>query len=158
MTALFAPGEKLDDTRRLLWLADVPYLEMAGRKNGAFHSVLAVFFHPRHEERTRRLISGLVKFSGGHSYTLLSADGKALRHQCAANRLHDAEYALQQESRSFAASVHAVFPGWQGEYAEWHGRERHGSMNRAMIRAHFAQLWDSCEDPVAAFESGIRND
>jgi len=31
-------------------------------------------------------------------------------------------------------------------------------MNRAMIRAHFAQLWDSCEDPVAAFESGIRND
>ena len=155
MAALFAPGEKLDDARRLLWLADVPYLEMAGRKNGAFHSVLAVFFHPRHEERTRRLIAGLVKFCGQHSCALLSADGKALRHQCAANRLQDAEYALPLEGRSFAAAVHAAFPGWQGEYAEWHGRERHGSMNRAMIRAHFAHLWDCHEDPVAAFENGI---
>ena len=155
MAALFAPGEKLDDARRLLWLADVPHLEMAGRKNGAFHSVLAVFFHPRHEERTRRLIAGLVKFCGQHSYALLSADGKALRHQCAANRLHDAEYALPQESRSFAAAVHAAFPGWQAESAEWHARERHGSMNRAMIRAHFAHLWDWHEDPVAAFENGL---
>ena len=155
MAALFAPVEKLDDARRLLWLADVPYLEMQGRKSGASFPLAAVFFHPRHEERTRRLIAGLVKFCGGHSYTLLSADGKALRHQCAANRLHDAEYALPLEGRSFAAAVHAAFPGWQGESAEWHGHEPHGSFNRAMIRAHFAHLWDWHEDPVAAFESGL---
>ncbi|WP_458401185.1 YqiA/YcfP family alpha/beta fold hydrolase [Mailhella sp.] len=158
MAALFAPGEKLDDARRLLWLADVPYLEMQGRKNGAPFPLAAVFFHPRHEERTRRLIAGLVKSCGRHSYALLSADGKALRHQCAANRLQDAEYALPLEGRSFAAAVHAAFPGWQADSSEWHARERHGSMNRAMIRAHFAQLWGSCEDPVAAFEGGIRND
>lgn len=155
MAALFSPGEKLDEARRLLWLADVPHLEMQGRRNGANAPLLAVFFHPRHEERTRRLIAGLVKFCGGHSYALVCADGKALRHQSAANHLQDAEYALPLEGREFAAAVRAAFPGWQAAPAEWHGHEPHGSMNRAMIRAHFAALWNSHEDPVAAFERGL---
>ena len=156
MAGLFAPGEKLDDVRRLLWLADVPYLEIQGRKNGVACPLIAVFFQPRHEERTRRLLVGLVKFCGRHSYVIIGADGKALRHQCAANRLQDADYAIPLEGRDFAAAVTAAHPGWQGESAEWHGHEPHGSFNRAMIRGHFAQLWDWHEDPVAAFESGLR--
>ena len=155
MAALLAPGEKLDDVRRLLWLADVPYLEMQGRKNGAACPLIAVFFHPRHEERTRRLIAGLVKLCGRHSYALIGADGTALRHQCAANRLQDADYAIPLAGHDFAAAVTAAHPDWTGESAEWHGHEPHGSLNRAMIRGHFAQLWDRHEDPVAAFESGL---
>ena len=54
-----------------------------------------------------------------------------------------------------AAAVTAALPDWTGESAEWHGHEPHGSFNRAMIRGHFAQLWDCHEDPVAAFESGL---
>ena len=155
MAGLFAPGEKLDDVRRLLWLADVPYLEMQGLKNGTDYPLIAVFFLPRHAERTRRLIAGLVKFCGRHSYVLIGADSKALRHQCAANRLQDADYAIPLEGCDFAAAVRAAFPGWQGESAEWHGYEPHGSFNRAMIRGHFVQLWDWHEDPVAAIESGL---
>ena len=155
MAGLFAPGEALDEARRLLWLADVPYLEMQGRRNGTACPLIAVFFLPRHEERTRRLIAGLVKLCGRHSYALIGADGKALRHQCAANRLQDADYAILLAGRDFAATVSAAYPGWQGESSEWHGHEPHGSFNRAMIRGHFAQLWDWHEDPVAAFENGL---
>ena len=155
MSGLFAPGEKLDDVRRLLWLADVPYLEMQGWKNGTDFPLIAVFFHPRHEERTRRLLAGLAKFCGRNSYALIQADSKALRRQCAANRLQDADYTIPLSGRDFAAAVTAAHPGWQGTSSEWHGHEPHGSFNRAMIRGHFAQLWDRHEDPVTAFESGI---
>lgn len=155
MAGFFATGEMMDDVRRLLWLADVPYLEMQGRRNGSAWPLIAVFFHPRHEERTRRLIAGLVKLCGRHSYVIIGADGKALRHQCAANRLQDADYAIPLAGRDFAATVSAAYPGWQGESSEWHGHEPHGSFNRAMIRGHFAQLWDWHEDPVAAFENGL---
>lgn len=153
MAGIFAPGEALETVRHYLWLGDASYLEMQGQKNGAAFPLTAVFFHPRHEERTRRLLTGLVKRCGSHRYVLLRADGKAARHQCAANRLQDSDYDIPlPEDRNFAAAIQAAFPGWKGESAQWHGHERHGSFFRAMMRARFAELLDEREDPVAAYE------
>lgn len=153
MAGFIAPGKKLDDVLHYLWLFDVSYLKMQGRKNGTEFPLVAIFLHPRHEERTRRLIAGLVKLCGRHSYALIGADGKALRHQCAANRLQDADYAIPLKHRDFAAAVTAAFPGWQGESSEWHGHKPHGSFMTALMRSHFTQRWNCYEDPIAESEN-----
>ena len=153
MAGFIAPGEKLDDARHYLWLFDVSYLELMGTKNGTSCPLIAVFFHPRHEKRYCRLLAGLVKLCGRHSYVLVGADGKALRHQCAANRLQDADYPILLESRDFATAVQAAFPGWYGERSEWHGHKPHGSFMTALMRSHFTQRWDCYEDPVAESEN-----
>ena len=157
MAGLFMPGKKLDETYHFLWLADVPYLELEGRKDGALCPLVAVFFQPRHKGRIQRLLAGLVKLCGRNAYILLQADGNGLRQQCAANRLQDAQYPITlPEARAFATVVQAVIPGWQGARAHWHGHALHGSLNRAMMRNHFATLWEQYEDPVAAFKAGGR--
>lgn len=153
MAGFIAPGEKLDDVLHYLWLFDVSYLKMQGQKNGTEFPLVAIFFHPRHEERTRRLIAGLMKLCARHSYVLVRADGTALRHQCAANHLLDADYAIPLENRDFATAVSTIHPGWYGERSEWHGHKPHGSFMTALMRSHFTQRWDCYEDPVAESEN-----
>lgn len=156
MAGIFAPGEKLDAVRHHLWLFDVQYLEMKGQKNGVEFPLVAVFFQPRHEERNRRLIAGLVKFCNRHSYVLLGADGKALRHQCATNHLQDADYPISlPEDLNFASAIQAAFPGWQAQTSKWHGHVPHGSFMTALMRGHFTQMWDCYEDPIAESERRV---
>lgn len=152
LAGLFDPGDALERVRRMLLLADVEYLEMEGEKDNAAHTVLAVFFHLRHEARMKRLLAGLVRLCGGKSYALIRADGQVLRHQLAAQRLMDAEYRLPQTGFSFTDALKSAFLGWRGTCVRWQGHQNHGSLMNAALRERFADLWDRNEDPVEAFE------
>lgn len=155
--AILACGEKHDEVRRLLYLADVPYLELQGSILKKPHPLLILFFHPRHEARMLRLAAGLVKHCGGHSFNLLKADGHALWHYYTGDGCWGMVHPRNLDARTLRSAMWAAFTGWKGEAAEWHGHEPHGSLNRAMMRIHFAQLWDQNEDPIAAFESKLSN-
>lgn len=151
MAGLVAVRDKLDEVRRLFWLADEPFLELSGEKDGRAYPLVMAFFHPCHEEKMRRLLAGLARLCGQASYVLLSADGRAVRHQIAANRLMDAEYLLPLYARTLTSVLEAGFSGWKGLSAEWNGHQRHGSFMQAMMRNQFASKWEQSEDPVAAW-------
>ena len=152
MAGLFEVGSALAEARRILWLADGEYLEVEGEKGDVPGTVIAVFFHPRHEARMKRLLAGITLLCGGKSYALIRADGQVLRHQLAAQRILDAEYRLPLEGASLAAALRAAFPGWRGKCARWQGHQMHGSLLNAALRSRFSTLWDRTEDPVKAFE------
>ncbi len=151
MAGLVAVSDKLDEVRHLFWLADEPFLELSGEKDGRAYPLVMAFFHPCHEEKMRRLLAGLARFCGQASYVLLSADGRAVRHQMAANSLMDSEYLMPVPVRTLASTLEAAFSRWKGISAKWNGHQRYGSLMRAMMRNQFASKWEQNEDPVAAW-------
>ena len=150
MAGMFATGSRHEQVQGLLWLADVPFLELAGTEEE--ESLIVAFFHARHERRMKRLLAGLTRLCGKRSYVFLRADGPVVRHQIADNTLMDAEYCLHPDERSLAAAVVSAFPQWQGNQARWHGHRPHGSFTSAVMREHFSRLWDNFDDPIAEFE------
>ena len=138
------------ELRRMMWEFDQSYLEMQGTGKDGAETLFAVFFHPRHEGRERRLLRGLAMHCGGKRYALLSADGRAVTHVCGKNIVMDSETrAAIPNGRSFAGAVQALFKGWKGSSAHWQGHELHGSWMTAMMRGHFDAMLDRYEDPVA---------
>ncbi len=150
MAGIIATGTRHEQVQGLLWLADVPFLELKGKEQN--NSLIAAFFHARHERRLKRLLAGLARLCGQHSYVFLRADGPVVRHQVAHNNLMDAEYCLPVNERSLSEAVLAAFPQWQGVQGLWHGHKSQGSFASAVMREHFSNLWDKFDDPVAEFE------
>ena len=152
LAGLFEAGDALERVRRMLWLADVEYMELEEENGGERRVVIAVFFPLRHEARMKRLLAGLVRLCGGNDYVLIRADGQVLRHQLAAHSLLDSEYRLPLEQNSFSAAWESAFPGRRCICARWQGHQLHGSFMNAALRDRFSSLWDRNEDPVEAFE------
>ncbi len=150
MAGILATGSRHEQVQGLLWLADVPFLELKGTEEG--HSLIAAFFHARREHRMKRLLAGLTRLCGKHSYVFLRADGPMVRHQVAENKLMDAEYLLPLRERSLSGAVLTAFPDWKGTQTLWHGHGSHGSFTSAVMREHFSRLWDNFDDPIAEFE------